>query len=192
MTSLSTTPAAQLPGFSLKSWDLVRILVGSPSVEVGHYPAELARKGATARAEHLRDLNLHFTTAQELISGAAAKERGVRRRIATLVLCGSLLALGLSAGVAIGWWRATSAQRLEAMPQVDWRIQAIVPGAAVVRVGNRLWPIRAGDKLPSGERVIVVDERSQSVATESGVFKLAPQQERTPSTPAAAPAPHNP
>lgn len=173
MSSTSPSTTARPPAASaLAPPDLVRLMLRNSEAFAGSYPPDLARKSDAARATHLRDLELNFGTVQEMLDGSTARRTAARRRLGLGIAGLSLVALGACGGVALGWSLASSVMSASELPRSDWRIQAVVPGAAIVRVGSQQWPLRAGDRLPNGDRVLMLDEPGQSVITESAVIKI--------------------
>lgn len=157
--------------------DLVRLIVGSSSTFAGNYPPDAAHRGRVMRAASLREMELNFTTAQQLQQGGAKglKAGFVRGTLGLIAV--ALLMLGLSVGAGVGWWLGTTGQGGDQL-RAGWRVQAILPGQVVIRVGERLWPIRQGDQLPNGDRVLLIDDKSRSMITESGTFKLEQGDQR--------------
>ena len=167
--SVAENPSATPPALALGAPELLRLVVGASDAFAGVYPAAMA-EGRKART--LRDLELHFTTAQEVVTGATGRQLAARQRRTALLLGLVMLLVGLPVGGALGWW-AASRQSFE-LPRAEWRIDGVRAGAVVVRQAGRQFPFHVGDVMPNGERLVAVDERMQTVTTESGVFKLQP------------------
>lgn len=174
MTSTSVSPSATPSALALGAPDMLRLIVGASETFAGNYPVEKAR---AEQAQTLRDLEMHFTTAQKVASGDAARNWRRWRRLSLAAAAGAALALGVAIGSGAGWLAATAHVSATVMPRTEWRVEALVPGAALVQLGGRQWQVRTGDVLPNGDRVLLVDHRAATLVTESGVFK--PQRAAT-------------
>jgi hypothetical protein len=188
-TALTPTDSAVMP---LECPDLMRLMLGASTTFAGTYPPDLARRSRFARAENLREVDLHFTSAHKVLQGGARKQNALWVRAGIYLSAAGVLAIGICLGAAGGWWQAHSAQQASdaLMPRADWRIESIAPNAVMVRIAGRLWPIRPGDQMPNGEQLLMVNDRALTIVTDTGVFKLVGTGQGASSpTPAATPSP---
>lgn len=191
-TALTPIDSAATP---LECPDLMRLMLGASTAFAGTYPPDLARRSRFARAENLREVDLHFTSAQKVLQGGARKQNALWVRAGLYLSTAGVLAIGICLGAAGGWWRAHSAQQASdaLMPRADWRIESIAPNTVMVRIAGRLWPIHPGDQMPNGEQLLMVNDRALTIVTDTGVFKLvAAGQGASSQSPATTTSPPNP
>lgn len=172
----SSAVVAPSGGQPLDSYDLMQVLLGASHISAGDYPPAQHRESGFFAARSLREMDLTFVDAQ-IATDPKSTERRVRMRMWVNIGMG-VVAIALLAGcIGAGWaWMAASdAARAgtSGMPRAEWRIVEVNAGVVTVRIGDRNWPVRRGEVLPNGERIVMIDDANLAVTTESGTFRLA-------------------
>lgn len=173
----------------MQSSDLLALMLGRSEIAAGEYPVEDASRPGLREAQSLREVELNFTQAHELV--AASRVRVAVRRAGLGMLLAAMMLVGGCIGAAAVFVMYAGVEKIEGavMTRAAWRVTTITEQMVTVQVGHDFWPVRPGEELPNGERVLMIDDETQTIVTDSGTFRLAPVQQGTPQTPAPAAQP---